>query len=315
MSQEEQSIDYSLSHLKRKKIVFFLIALFCLTLLVKFPMKSLLNQKLQSLLQVSPSCTIDLQKNEFEFFLPKIIFGDVTLPAGCVFPQKQIKLKETSLHFRGLSFSPFGLSFKLETTYKQNQLEAFFIPSFNSISILLENESEGGKFLGKTNKINFSDLKEFLPIVRFNGDLVISTLFLQLSYGGSLKDFILNVSTNNFLFPKQSIMGFDLEKMDINSLLIQLNLLPNNKLRIKKFIIGDEQSPLKANFSGELKLNTRNLKTSFLNTQGELFVSDKILQDIFLLKSILDRFDKKGKFYQIEIKSPLNSILSNGLSR
>jgi|TARA_Y100000748_G_C15475930_1_gene480781 hypothetical protein len=110
-------------------------------------------------------------------------------------------------------------------------------------------------------------------------------------------------------------MGFDLEKMDINSLLIQLNLLPNNKLRIKKFIIGDEQSPLKANFSGELKLNTRNLKTSFLNTQGELFVSDKILQDIFLLKSILDRFDKKGKFYQIEIKSPLNSILSNGLSR
>jgi hypothetical protein len=308
-NQESQieHINYEESYFKpfRRKLLLFVI--FMIIIVSSLPVKTTLDRIIYSSLNINSRCSIGLKSYGFEWFSPKLALKGISIPKSCNYNlPSNIKLDYANLYIRGLSFSPLGLSFKLSTEILGNKLEAFIIPSFTNISVLLESPSRNGKFLGQENSFNLKSLSKFIPLVSLSGDITISTLFLQLGYDGSIKDLAFNLASKNFKVPTQSIVGFKLEQIQINSILLQATQTAKNKIKINKFTLGDEKSPLISNFTGDLKLNQRYLKSSKVNLKGELAVGKELTSQIFIIDSFLKRFDKKGKFYQIKIDGPIS---------
>ncbi len=299
--QELDLVDYEQSDFKplRRKLILGFIAI--IIILSNIPLKSQLDKIIYSSLNINSRCTIGLKDYSFEWFAPKIRLNGLNVPKSCARSlPKSLKVDDLKLYIRGLSFSPLGLSFKLSTEFEGNLIEAFIIPGISGLSILLESPSNNGKFTSEINSFNLNSLSKFIPNVNLSGDITISTLFLQLSYAGQIKDLAINIASKNFKIPTQKIMGFTLKQLAINSLLIQATQDQNKKIVIKKLTLGDENSPIIANFKGDIKLSS-NIKSSKLNLIGELAVGEKLSKDIFILGAYLKKFDKKDKFYQIKI--------------
>lgn len=308
IKEELEQIDYSYKTLVKAKTVIYTLIIFVFTIIFSFPFEKKLDSIIYSSISSIPGCPISFKDYKFELFSPKIVINKLNLDKRCFGnAPSNLKFDQVLIKFRGLSFSPFGPSFKIETKLLNNPVEAFIIPGFTSLSVLLENESENGKFNSPHNKFHISDFNKFIPSLKLAGELVVSTAYLKMGYNGKLKDLALNIASKDFFIPEQKIMGFRVSKMVINKLLLQMNFLKNDKIRLKKLIIGDDKSPLIANFAGDMNLNLRNFQTSSINLKGELSISEEMQKNYLLLKIYLDRFDKKDKFYQIQIKGKLNS--------
>jgi hypothetical protein len=308
IKEELENIDYSFKFLFRSKWMINLTVLFILTVILYIPFSKKIDSIVHSSITNIPGCPISIGDYHFEFFTPKIVLNKINVDGRCLGNSKKgLKLEQVYVYFRGLSFSPFGPSIKIKTVLLNNEIEAFIIPGFSSYSVLLENESKSGEFTSPVNKINLGELNQFIPLLKLAGDIVISTAYLQMGYDGKLKDIALNVASDNFYIPGQKIHGFRINKLAINSVLLQVTSLKNNKIRIKKLVLGDDKAPILASFSGDMNLNLKRISSSFINVRGELSISEDIEKNYFLLKTYLDQFDEKDKFYQIQIKGNLGS--------
>ena len=102
-------------------------------------------------------------------------------------------------------------------------------------------------------------------------------------------------------------MGFNLPTLRLNNILIQAKSDKNNNLVVEKLIAGDESSPIRMNFKGEVKVNSRNIGFSNIDLKGELQLSEELLQKFSIIKIFLNSFDQKDGFYQIHLKGTINS--------
>ena len=306
LDKELEEIDYSLGYMLKSKWIISLVVIFLVTIISYIPFEKKLESIVYTSLASIPGCPMSISSFNFELFAPKVVFKDIVIPSKCL-PSKErnLKIDKAFISFRGISFSPFGLSFKAETRVMDSLIEAYIIPSFTSISILLENESDNGKIVSTENQINLSELSKYIPKVKLIGHLVISTGYFQFGYDGKIKDMAINLASSDIAFPTQKIMGYKLQKLDLKKLLIQIDLLKNDKMHLKKFIIGSDKSPLITSFTGDIRLNQRAIKNSNLDITGELKLDESLLENNLLLQGYLNQFDKKDKFYQIQMKGKL----------
>ena len=119
-----------------------------------------------------------------------------------------------------------------------------------------------------------------------------------------LTELKLNLRSNNLVIPPQKVAGLTLYTLKLNDLLVQA-MLEGKKLKIKDIILGDANSPIRANYKGHINLLKRNMLNSKMDLRGEIKFSDKFIEDYSLLKFVLTKFDKKDDFYQINLKGPL----------
>ena len=302
IQDEIENVDYSLSNLLRFKWIVGSLLLFILTLATYIPLTKSFDNLIYNSLKMIPGCTMSISDYQIEFLLPKIKFNNLTIPKECTKTKDDVLLDKLNLHFNFISFSPFGLSFTAKSKLFNSDVEAKIVPGFTSVSVLLETEDDS-----RVNVFNLNNFSDLIPMVKLNGNLWASTVYASLSYSGEIEDLSLNLASKDLVFPEQVIQSFRLNRMDLKDFLLQLDLLKNNKIHIKKFIIGHDKSPVISSFSGNLTLNKKSISSSKIDLNGEVKVSENLLNSNFILKGYLQQFDKKDKFYQIHIKGFLNS--------
>lgn len=289
-----ESIDYKLNFLKLPKWILSLGVFFLLTLFMYFPIGIKIDNTIHGALKSIPDCSISMKNYALKLFFPRVVLSEIKLPKRCIGGTQDLLLKEVSIYFRGLSFSPFGPVFKVETTYNKNPLSVFFNIGMSSIAIKI-----------KDNNLNLRKFSAFIPKVKLAGTVNVNGLLL--TDMKSIKEIKLSLVSKDFLIPSQKISGFKLSSMKVNSLLLQAETTGKNKLKLKKFVIGDEEAPIRANFSGKIKLNDRRILNSTLDLTGELAFSKEFEDKYSLILLFMNKFDKKDNFYQIRIKGPLAS--------
>ena len=95
-------------------------------------------------------------------------------------------------------------------------------------------------------------------------------------------------------------------KLNIKNFFLTLST-EDRDIKVSKFILGDTSSPIRGDFKGSIKLNSRNIQASNLNLAGEISFADSLLNENFILKQYLQQFDKKDNFYQLQISgSPMS---------
>lgn len=315
-NSELENIDYSFSFLFSVKWIAGISIFFIIMLLSFVPFQKTIDSIIYSSLNLGPNCQLKIKDYNFKLFMPKIVIENIHAPGGCFQGQNPegLNLNHATLSFRGLSFSPLGISTKLSTEIFGSKIEAFIIPGVSAISIYLESESENGKFITDINKINLNKLGHIFPMLKLSGDIYLSKLLIEMSYTNEIEDLVVNIASNNLILPTQSIglppngqLKFALTSLNINSLLVQIIMLDGQKIALKKFILGDERSPIKAKFNGDINLNIKNLLSSQINLKGELGFTTEFLNKYGILKLALASFDNKDNFYQIQLKGPLGS--------
>lgn len=294
MSESLEQVDYEMPKLGKVKWTVWTVALFLAAFVMYYPLASKVENQIRSSLVSMPGCPIAYNSMSFEFFLPKLVVTDLNLPASCFNQRGEgIALDKVFLHFRGLSFSPFGPHFKLETSVMGQPLEALISGGVGGLSLALEN-----------SVIDLVKISPLLPAGLKLGGKAKVNLLAKAGEDG-LKELNLLLASKNFVLPPQSIQAFSLKRMDINNLLLKAKTSAPGPLKIEEFILGDAQAPVRAKFSGTVKLNQNMPAASRLNLKGEVAFSKDFLDDYAVVGMLMNQFDKKDDFYQIQIKGTL----------
>lgn len=293
----QEQINYRAFRLSKTKLILGGLILFLLSFALYFPMMTIAKGKIRKALGSIPGCRITYQELKFELlFIPKIIIDQVTVPARCLGGNLDLPVKKMELGFRFFSFSPMGLSFALnaqalDTNINGNMTVGIFehAVNINRNTIELEKLSpylKGAPALKGKLELNM--------LVKFNNEV--------------LKNLLVNINSSNFTLPPQKVQILDLPLMEINNLLIKLKSIEKGRVKVEKFIVGDDKAPLRANFTGTMKPNLRALILSTLDLKGELAFSEKFLQDFALIKTLMASFPQKNNFYQMRLKGTFGNI-------
>jgi hypothetical protein len=290
---QDQSLDYSLSFFSRPRWVTISIAVLLLGIISYFPLMYKMNSFIKRQLQSLPGCALDYDEIKFEFFLPKVIVSDITVPQSCIGKfGEPLKMDALFVYFRGFSFSPLGPHFKIETNLNNMPLELYLTQGISATALNV-----------RDNYIDTKKLNKIFPEFNLNGKVKIDAL-IKIS-DSEIKDLKINISSKDLLFPAQDILGFKLTSLKVNNLLIKGEVKQNKKLVIEDIILGDIDSPIRANFKGSLDLNAKNFLLSQMNLAGEVAFNNAFLEKYAIIKLFMAKFDKNDEYYQIKITGPL----------
>jgi hypothetical protein len=289
-------IDYT--YPKHGIIKWFVAAvlIFCFTLFSYFPVSEKAKMMIKEQVTSMRACPLKYDELKSELFMPKFIMTNISIPARCFNPENfngpSVKLKEVILHARGLSFSPFGPHFLLETELQNNKIEAYFTVGLGGLSLNI-----------RENILDTSIISLFAPDIKLIGKIK-TDLLVHLTKEGVIKDLKLNIRSNDFVVPPQKIKSFVLPNLQFNDFLIQA-VSEDKKLIVKNIILGDNDSPVRANFKGHINMAPSGFMRSTLDLAGELRLSKELLKNYSFLTIPLAQFNKKDDFYQISIKGPI----------
>ena len=167
--------------------------------------------------------------------------------------------------------------------------------------------------LDKT-KLALSEVSKFLPAgVKLNGDVQVDALVKAGQNG--INDLNLKAASKNFIIPAQNIMGFALSTLNIKNLLLKAKMESNNMVRLTDLILGDDNSPIRGNLKGTIRLNQRNINASPIDLVGEVAFSQDFLDKYAIIGMVMNQFDKKDDFYQIQLKGALGSPIPSSPSK
>ena len=292
-SESNTNVDYNFPKLGKSKWIIAISFTFVFSVFLYFPISEKINNTVQGLLASNPRCAISYEDISFSFFLPKIIVSNLNIPGSCMGNgQKDIFLKETFLNIRGLSFTPFGPHFLLETELYKNKIEAYFTIGMGSFALNLQEA-----------KLNLKNLKELIPMVKLEGDVTIDAL-VEFDTK-SITDLKAHIYSKDLIIPAQKISAFSLSPLNIQNFLLKANKTGSNKIQIEELIVGNTNSPIRANFKGPIKLNQRNMAMSQLDLLGEVAFSKSFLEKYSVINLVMGKFTKKDEFYQIKLTGPL----------
>ncbi|MAZ46995.1 MAG: hypothetical protein CME65_00440 [Halobacteriovoraceae bacterium] len=330
MSEVDQTKpDYSLRFLKNPKWLLGLLGLFALTFVSQMSLFSSstssapnaapvavsanssggLEGLLKRNLAANRACPVNFDKLSYKW--NGIILSNVKVSPICT-KGVPVHLKTLTIALSGFSFSPLGPAFNISTNFQGMPLEADIAFGLGGLAVVMENQAQGGSFAEPEKKIVLGKLAGLIPI-KLGGDLYISHFHMKSNLSFTeMEIFSLNIVSKNLTIPAQKMklppMGlpFSIEEpLDINNFLILGELTQGGKkpkFKLRQFTIGDDQSPLRTEFKGNIDVNLIRPVYSGLNLVGELKLADSFPQKELLHNLILQKFDQKDGFYQIQIK-------------
>lgn len=293
-TQNTDDLDYSFPKVGKSKLITSLIAIFLLGIIIYFPFMFKIKSVVKEQLNHIPGCAVDYDDIHLEFLLPKLIVRDLAIPQSC-FGQHgaPLRMDNVYLYFRGLSFSPFGPHFKIETNLNGIPLSSYLSAGIGGVALNV-----------KDNEFELNKVSKTLPAINLAGKIKLDLLARM--KGQNLSDLKLKIESKDFTLPGQNIQGFKLATMRLNNLLIKADMA-GKKVKVSDFIVGDQDAPIRANFRGDLAINQRNFTGSQLNLKGEVAFAQSFLEKYSIIKLVMAKFDKKDEFYQIKLTGPLSS--------
>ena len=82
---------------------------------------------------------------------------------------------------------------------------------------------------------------------------------------------------------------------------------------LEYFVIGDLDSPIRANFKGDITPNSSNFLFSRINLQGEVAFGQSIKDNFGILLNFFNAFPTKDKFYQMRLQGTVGQPLPKPL--
>jgi hypothetical protein len=293
---EIQSLE-EISYKSRIKFFFYPLligSIFIFAFLNFYPVGSQLKLLMKKNLQ-GTGCNPDFDQIRFEWFLPKIVISDVSLPAACLGRVGDpLKLNYLNLNFHFISFAPFGIPFKLETEVNSQPLTLYFVQGFGKRLVRIKDQSIAlsriQPLLGAKLKMSGTVLLDFSALIDNNN---------------TLKELSIKGRSTDFQLPSQSIEGFTTPAMKVNDFYLEANSESPSKLSLDKFIVGDPNSPMRANFRGKVQLQQGNIAFSPMDLRGEIAFTESFKQTVPLVELFFQTYEQKDGFYQIRLGGTL----------
>ena len=265
--------------------------------LVNFSLEERLNKLLQLKLGSNPSCPIQFERAELSYFLPKLSLKKPVILGAC-FGQfrNRLEFKDIKIGFHSPSFYPIGLRLHIEANTGKSFINLFPVVSVFSQSVKIEKTVIDSQLFGVMSPDNVSMISGTLSLegfFEFQGNQVV--------------DGELDIVSKNFSLPAQNIKGFELSRINLQTLKVSAKFTEPGVLEISSLNIGSAQAPIEVKLIGTLKVNPNDFMTSVLNLDGKLRLSEAILLNFSFLKLFLPENNTSGS-YQLKLTGPLRNL-------
>ncbi len=277
---------------------FLLILLSSLALIYGFVSNFSLEKKIEDTLKAQlakmRSCPVSFEKLNLTYLVPGINLNDISVSPRCYKGQDDLIINSVQSNIGFPSFSPIGPS--LNTVIKDK---------FSNINIKSAHGLTEHKVRIESRKLSSQSINPLLGLAQIKGNFdltAVSTLGAR-----DLKSLQLNLKSNNLTIPAQNINSFSIPNLDIRNFSLISNLANKSMLNIKKLIIGDERSPVRANIKGKINLNMKSIIRSKLDLNIVVKFSEQFQESFGIISLFLDsnKQDENG-FYTINVTGTLN---------
>ena len=119
--------------------------------------------------------------------------------------------------------------------------------------------------------------------------------------GQRISSLAFKAASKDFQLPSQSVQGINLPVMKLNEFYVEANSLGGNRVGVDKLIIGDTDSPIRANFRGKIDLQQGAIGFSPIDLKGEVAFSAAMKEALPLLDIMFQSFNQKDGFYQVRL--------------
>lgn len=242
------------------------------------------------------ACAFDYADLHFEFFLPKLVVEDVTLPASCFGKMgPAVRLDYVNLGFRLISFSPFGIPFKLETQYNRQPIELYYVLGLGAQTIRM-----------KDQRLVLSRLESLMGNFKLGGSVTVD-LLMSMDMKQNLTALDIKAQSTDFKIPAQTVMqNFNLPALSVRKFYLETSSENFPKLRVEKFILGDPDSPVRMDLKGTVTM-AKPPEFSQLKLDGELAFSEQFKQNFPVTFIVNDTYTVKDGFYQVTLGGTLGA--------
>lgn len=239
------------------------------------------------------TCPFDYSDVSFELFLPKMVVNDVIIPASCLGKEgPAIRLEYLNLGFRLISFSPFGIPFKIETLYNRQPIELFYVigPGGQTIRMI-------------DQRLVLSRLESLMGNFKLGGTVTVDVR-MSTDFQSKLTGLDIKAESRDFKIPSQSLMGFDFPSLSVRKFGLETNSDNFPKLGVTKLILGDPDSPVRMDLKGTINMREP-ANMSGVSLAGELAFSEQFKAQFPVNLLLNESYTVKDGFYQIALEGIL----------
>jgi type II secretion system protein N len=298
VSAELKSLDQVEYNFGIQKILVVLLVIvgFTVAFLANFPLEKKIETLVKTQLAKIPGCRMGFENLRFEFFLPKVVLTDVQVPGSCIGSGTPLKMSQLSLNFRGPSFSPLGVAFKVVGDVQGTPLAINYAAGPSTQVFNIQEEALPLKMLTTL----MPKLPKMDGTVSFNTKITLE--------GQNLQDLQLAVESQNLNLPAQNMNDLKLPRLPLGNLSLKVESQGPRKLVIKEFIIGKAEAPIRGKFTGTVNLAPGAMSFSPIDIKGEAAFTPEFINAFPLVSFMLSQFTQKDGFYQIKLGGTLGNI-------
>lgn len=301
MNQEMASleeVEYKL-RIKPILVIIFGIILFIVAFLNFFPISNVIKSQLKKNL-AGTGCNPDFDSIRFEWLMPKVIIDDLSLPASCFNKSgESLKFNFLSLNYHLINFSPIGLPFRIDTEIGGRPLSIYYVQGIGEETIRL-----------KDQKLVLSTLAPIIgENLKLQGSITIDLMMTMES--GSLKLLNLKAMSKDFKLPAQRIQDFQLPTLNLNEFYLEADGQNLPQISLNKFILGDSNSPIRANLKGKISKSPMGISESPMELVGEIALSENFRAAQPLVEMLLQAFPQNDGFYQVKLNGTVGAPKTN----
>ena len=292
--QSLNEIQYK-SKIKGLLLILMVVFLFVFSFLNFYP----IGDKIKSVIKTSfngKGCNPDFDEIHMEWLMPKIIVTNLSIPASCLERAGEpLRFSYLTLNYNIINFMPFGLPFRIETSFGGQAISLYYVLGFNSQMIRLKDQT-----------LNLAKLQPlFGERFKIAGNV---TTDLNVSMSKNIINHLdLKAQSKDLQIPPQNIEGFTTPALKLNEFYLEAASDTHPRIKIEKLIMGDTDSPLRANFKGKIDLQDGNTSMSPLDLSGEIAFSENFRQALPLIDMMFQSFNQKDGFYQVRLGGTLGS--------
>ncbi len=284
---------YDIESSYAKKITVITLFAFIVAILFNFPLEKNILTFVENQISKNRKCPLAYQKLELGYFLPKLVLKDVTVPGQCFnkvgtnlnFDQVMVRLSMPS-------FWPIGVKTKIEAYNDGAKINIFPRLALGGHAIQIEDTHLEGSFLSSFTP--FPNLFRGRVSIQGNFDLK----------GQKLDTGNLLITSDNFIIPAQMIMGINLSQIAFKKLEFA-GTYTKKAFHLKAVRLGDASSPIQGEFTGKIHPSMQNFNFSRLDLEGRVKFSSAFLNEVGLLRIMLNGKKKKDGYYYIKLGGTL----------
>lgn len=279
-----------------KKLIFLSVIMAIASLFAGFVMNFSMEDKLLSFLEdglrKNRSCPISYKKASIGYFLPKLEMDNIEISSRCLRTPEALVIESAKLSLALPSISPMGISFNTNIEKLgglDTNINVKSIHNFSSQYIRIEDSN-----------INLKSFDALMQSFKLQGNIKLNT-FLSTDLN-TLKQLDLYALSTDFTLPAQSIQNFELPALPIKNLSLKAHSENGKEVEIKEFIIGDQNSPIRASASGTIEINEKNIQRSKIDIEAQVKFSAEFIEQFAIINLLLGNTkpDEQG-FYHMRI--------------